>query len=63
MLILSPAFVPVEDKQVKKINAKRAKNRKITRGKKVNSVHVGHPDDSEKDDLETQIMNELHDDK
>ena len=57
------AFVPVEDKQVKKINAKRAKNRKITRGKKVNSVHVGHPDDSEKDDLETQIMNELHDDK
>ena len=57
------AFVPVEDKLVKKINAKRAKNRKITRGKKVNSVHVGHPDDSEKDDLETQIMNELHDDK
>ena len=57
------AFVPVEDKQVKKINANRAKNRKITRGKKVNSVHVGHPDDSEKDDLETQIMNELHDDK
>lgn len=29
----------------------------------MNSVHVGHPDDSEKDDLETQIMNELHDDK
>ena len=37
-----------EIKAGEKINAKRAKNRKITRGKKVNSVHVGHPDDSER---------------
>lgn len=57
------AFVLVEDKQVKHINSKRTKKRKTTRGKKVNSVRVGHPENQMQDDLETQIMNELHDDK
>ena len=51
------AFVSVEDKQVKHINAKRSKKRKSTRGKKVNSVHVSHPED----DLEEQVIRELHD--
>lgn len=50
-------FVSVEDKQVKHINAKRSKKRKSTRGKKVNSVHVSHPED----DLEEQVFRELHD--
>jgi len=54
------AFVSVEDKQVKHINAKRTKKRKSTRGKKVNSVHVN----TEKeigDELEEQVLKELHD--
>ena len=51
------AFVSVEDKQVKHINANRSKKRKSTRGKKVNSVHLNHT----KDDLEEQVMKELHD--
>jgi len=51
------AFVSVEDKQVKHINAKRTKKRKSTRGKKVNSVHVSHSED----DLEEQVIRELHD--
>ena len=49
------AFVSVEDKQVKHINAKRTKKRKSTRGKKVNSVHVN----TEKeigDELEEQVL-------
>lgn len=51
------AFVSVEDKQIKHINTKRSKKRKSTRGKKVNSVHVSHPED----DLEEQVFRELHD--
>ena len=54
------AFVSVEDKQVKHINAKRTKKRKSTRGKKENSVHVN----TEKeigDELEEQVLKELHD--
>lgn len=51
------AFVSVEDKQVKHINTKRSRKRKSMRGKKVNSVHVNRSDD----ELEEQVMKELHD--
>ena len=54
------AFVSVEDKQVKHINAKRTKKRKSTRGKKVNSVHVNTKKEIE-DELEEQVLKELHD--
>lgn len=56
------AFVPVEDKQIKRINANRTKKRKSTRGKKVNSVHVNsQKEEMQKDDLEEQVLKELHD--
>ena len=54
------AFVSVEDKQVKHINAKRTKKRKSTRGKKVNSVHV-NTEKEIRDELEEQVLKELHD--
>lgn len=54
------AFVSVEDKQVKKINAKRPKNRKVSRGKKVKSVHVSDESAQKDDSLEAQVMREFH---
>lgn len=55
------AFVPVEDKQVKKINAKRPKNRKVTKGKRVKAVHVSGDSGKRDDSLEAQVMREFRD--
>lgn len=55
------AFVSAEDKQVKRINAKRPKNRKATKGRKVKSVHVSGDGSKKDDSLEAQVMREFHD--
>lgn len=54
------ASVPVEDKQVKRINAKNSRTRRTTRGKKVNAAHMKPKDGAKRDELEEQVMKELH---
>lgn len=55
------AFVPAEDKQIKKINAKKTRKRKTTKGKKIKSVHISEEKEQKTDSLEDQVMREFQD--
>ena len=57
------AFVSAEDKQVKKINAKKTKKRKPAMGKKIKAVHMSEEHSRKSDSLESQVMQEFSEDK
>lgn len=57
------AFVSAEDKQVKKINAKKTKKRKPTKEKKIKAVHVSEEHGKKSDSLESQVMREFSEEK